>query len=358
MSQSLGEKLRFAREERGISITEVAEATRISPHYLQAIEVDDYRTLPGGIFNKGFIKSFAKYVGVDEASALADYARIINADGGPEAAEPASKHYRPEVLTDDRAGGSMIPTVIAAVVILAIVTAAVLFGLNYLKNRQAEPVANSTSPNANTNSNPAIPAATPQPAVPSMASLKVEFSATTDPVSVTASLDGGRSESKLIAAGATETFEPKESLKLSYSRSLAQVVKLSINGKPITLPATPTNPKRSVIEFQIDKDTLPAIWASASISGEVPAEPAAAENTAGQPATAAPPTSTPAPAEATPKPEAAAATPKPSVAPATPKAANTAATPATTGSPAKRPATGTKAPEAAPTKKPAGAETH
>ncbi len=208
MSQSLGEKLRLAREERGISITEVAEATRISPHYLQAIEVDDYRTLPGGIFNKGFIKSFAKYVGVDEASALADYARIINADGGPEAAEPASKHYRPEVLTDDRAGGSMIPTVIAAVVILAIVTAAVLFGLNYLKNRQAEPVANSTSPNANTNSNPAIPAATSQPAVPSMASLKVEFSATTDPVSVTASLDGGRSESKLIAAGATETFEP------------------------------------------------------------------------------------------------------------------------------------------------------
>jgi len=356
MSQSLGEKLRFAREERGISITEVAEATRISPHYLQAIEVDDYRTLPGGIFNKGFIKSFAKYVGVDEASALADYARIINADGSPEAAEPVSKQYRPEVLTDDRAGGSMIPTVIAAVVILAIVTAAVLFGLNYLKNRQAEPVANSTSPGAN--ANPAIPAATPQPAVPSMASLKVEFSATTDPVSVTASLDGGRSESKLIAAGATETFEPKESLKLSYSRSLAQVVKLSINGKPITLPTTPTNPRRSVIEFQIDKDTLPAIWASASISGEVPGEPAAAENTAAQPVTAAPPTSTPAPAEATPKPEAATATPKPSVAPATPKSTNTAATPATTGSPAKRPATSTKAPEAAPTKKPAGAETH
>lgn len=356
MSQSLGEKLRLAREERGISITEVAEATRISPHYLQAIEVDDYRTLPGGIFNKGFIKSFAKYVGVDETSALADYARIINADGGPEAAESLSKQYKPEVLTDDRAGGSMIPTVIAAVVILAIVTAAVLFGLNFLKNRQAEPVANSTSPSANTNANSAVPAATPQPAVPEMASLKVEFSATTDPVSVTASLDGGRSESKLIAAGASETFEPKESLKLSYARSLAQVVKLSINGKSISLPTTPANPKRSVIEFQIDKDTLPAIWANASISGENPAEPTATENTTAQPATTAPSTATP--TAGTPTPEAAQPSPKPSVAPATPKAANTASTPATTASPAKRPATSTKPPEAAPTKKPAGAETH
>ena len=70
MSLTLGEKLRQAREERGISISEVAEQTRISPHYLDSIENDDYRTLPGGIFNKGFVKSYAKYVGIDEQDAL------------------------------------------------------------------------------------------------------------------------------------------------------------------------------------------------------------------------------------------------------------------------------------------------
>ena len=354
MSQSLGEKLRLAREERGISITEVAEATRISPHYLQAIEADDYRTLPGGIFNKGFIKSFAKYVGVDEQSALADYTRLVNADADPQTTDAPTKAYRPEVLTDDRTRGSMLPTIIGAVLVLAVVTAGVLFGLNYLQNRQTEPVANTTPSGTNTNSNPGVPAPTPQPAVPDMASLKVEFSATTDPVSLTASLDGGRNESKLVAAGETATFEPKESLKLSYSRSLAAVVKLSINGKPITLPTTPANPRRNVIEFEIDKNTLPSIWTTASIGTEAPAETAGSETPA---ATAA--TEPTVAATSTPRPETTrAVTPKPIIVPSAPKAANTASTPATTASPAKRPATGTRSPEAAPTKKPLAGEAH
>src|SRR5207244_7508476 len=63
----------------------------------------------------------------------------------------------------------------------------------------------------------------------------------------------------------------KESLKLSYSRSLAQFVQLTINGKQITTPATPLDAKRSVIEFEISKDTLPQIWKSGAISTEVPA---------------------------------------------------------------------------------------
>src|SRR6185369_11249664 len=99
MSLTLGEKLRQAREERGISISEVAEQTRISPHYIDSIENDDYRTLPGGIFNKGFVKSYAKYVGVDEQEALQDYSRLISQQEGAGGEEP--KTYRPEVLTDD-----------------------------------------------------------------------------------------------------------------------------------------------------------------------------------------------------------------------------------------------------------------
>ena len=77
MSTTLGEKLRQAREERGISISEVAEQTRISSLYLKFIEEDNYKPLPGGIFNKGFVKAYAKYVGLDEQEALQDYARVI-----------------------------------------------------------------------------------------------------------------------------------------------------------------------------------------------------------------------------------------------------------------------------------------
>src|SRR6266436_8105484 len=108
MSLTLGEKLRQAREERGIPLSEVAEQTRISSLYLQSIENDDYKPLPGGIFNKGFIKSYAKYVGIDEQEALLDYSRVLaqHETGEPDNLTP----YKPEVLTDDRNGSSMVPT--------------------------------------------------------------------------------------------------------------------------------------------------------------------------------------------------------------------------------------------------------
>ena len=77
MSLSLGEKLREAREERGFTIADVAEQTRISSLYLESIENDDYRILPGGIFNKGFVKSYAKFVGINEAEALQDYSALL-----------------------------------------------------------------------------------------------------------------------------------------------------------------------------------------------------------------------------------------------------------------------------------------
>src|SRR5882724_1605929 len=103
MSLTLGEKLRQAREVRGITLSEVAEQTRIAPIYLESIDNDDYRSLPGGIFNRGFVKSYARYVGVDEQEALADYSRLMveaEVDDEP-------KFHRPEVLTDDRSTSSM-----------------------------------------------------------------------------------------------------------------------------------------------------------------------------------------------------------------------------------------------------------
>src|SRR5215813_14378867 len=109
MSLSLGEKLRQAREERGISISEVAEQTRISPLYLKSIEKDDYKPLPGGIFNKGFVRSYARYIGFDEDEALADYAQLMAETDLSD--ENDLRSHRPEVLTDDRAAQSMAPSI-------------------------------------------------------------------------------------------------------------------------------------------------------------------------------------------------------------------------------------------------------
>ncbi len=342
MSITLGEKLRQAREERGITLSEVAEQTRISSLYLESIEHDDYRNLPGGIFNKGFVKTFAKYVGVDEQEALADYARLIV--GTDVAQEAELKLYRPQVLTDDRSLSAMVPTIIGAVVVLAIMTAGILFLVNYLRQPAAAPTANLGAANTSTPANANTAQTTTAPSdAPSMGTLKVEFKATTEPVSLSATNDGKLS-SNVVPAGSSATFEPKDSLKLSYSRSLAQVVQLTINGKNIALPSRPLDPKRNAIEFEINKDNLVQIWQAGSITTDVPpANPDTNPNTAANPGTPAL-MGTPLPA-GTPVKQAANAVPKPTG--AANAATNTAAKPPTNTKP-----TNTSKPPPAMTAKP------
>ncbi len=269
MSMTLGEKLRQAREARGFTLSEVAEQTRISSLYLDCIEHDDYAKLPGGIFNKGFVKSYAKFVGINEQEALADYSGIMaRADL---AEESELKLYKPEVLTDDRYGPSMVPTIIIAVVILTAMTGGILFLVNYLR-QPADDVAINSTPLANSNSSSDVAANTDTfpGEVPDMATLKVEFRAISEPVSLAATNDGKMS-TNVVTPGTAATFEPKESLKLSYSRSLANAVELTINGKTIALPGAPLNRRRNAIEFVIDKANLAQIWTAGAISTEVPA---------------------------------------------------------------------------------------
>ena len=287
MSQTLGEKLRQARDERGISISEVAEQTRISSLYIESIENDNYKPLPGGIFNKGFVKSYAKFIGVDENEALSDYARQIAETES--ASDQPLKVYRPEVLTDDNASSSMLPTILFAGIILALLTGGTLFLLNYIQNRDSGTVAN-TNTNANaSNSNSANTTVNPTPATgaPTMAALKVEFRAAADAISLTA-VNDGKPTTTTIAAGSAVTFEPKESLRLSYSRSLAQSARLLLNGKTILLPEMPENPKRNVIEFEINKDTLQRYWDEGKVT--FGAAPSTSPST--QPTTALPPVNT------------------------------------------------------------------
>ncbi len=269
MAVSLGEKLRSAREQRGISISEVAEQTRISPLYLEAIDVDNYKSLPGGIFNKGFVRSYAKYVGLDEQEALQDYSRIIAENDA--AAEDEFKTYRPEVLTDDRSVSSIVPTVIFAAVILGLMTAGILFLVNYIQNQQSEPqLAANTS-----NQNSAVPVNSPAnsntvPAVgqsPAMGTVKVEFKTGGDDIWLNAVVDGA-STSSIVSAEKPASFEPKEQLRLSYSKSLAQAAQLSINGKTINLPANPLNPKRAVIELDLNANNISSVWQNASFTAE------------------------------------------------------------------------------------------
>jgi len=70
---SLGAQLKQAREQRGVGLDEIAQTTKIGTRFLRALEADHYDQLPGGIFNKGFIRAYARAVGLDEEKAIAEY---------------------------------------------------------------------------------------------------------------------------------------------------------------------------------------------------------------------------------------------------------------------------------------------
>jgi cytoskeleton protein RodZ len=70
---SFGEQLRQARESHNISLQEIASATKISSRALQALESEQFSQLPGGIFNKGFVRAYARYVGLDEEKMVSAY---------------------------------------------------------------------------------------------------------------------------------------------------------------------------------------------------------------------------------------------------------------------------------------------
>jgi len=68
-----GDRLRREREMRGVTLDEIAESTKISRRSLEALEEENFDLLPGGIFNKGFVRAYARYLGIDEEQAVADY---------------------------------------------------------------------------------------------------------------------------------------------------------------------------------------------------------------------------------------------------------------------------------------------
>lgn len=71
---SFGEKLRHERELRGISLREIADATKISVRFLQALEEGRVDVLPGGLFPRAFVRQYASHLGLDGERLAADFA--------------------------------------------------------------------------------------------------------------------------------------------------------------------------------------------------------------------------------------------------------------------------------------------
>jgi cytoskeletal protein RodZ len=70
---NFGERLKRERELREVTLAEITSATRIGPRFLEALENEDWEKLPGGVFNRGFVRAIARYLGLNEEALLGEY---------------------------------------------------------------------------------------------------------------------------------------------------------------------------------------------------------------------------------------------------------------------------------------------
>ena len=70
---TFGEELKREREIRGISLKEISDATKISKRFLEAIERNDHKTLPAPVFTRGFVREYARYLGLNAEDVVNRY---------------------------------------------------------------------------------------------------------------------------------------------------------------------------------------------------------------------------------------------------------------------------------------------
>ena len=120
-----GTRMKRSREERGVSLRQIADVTRISVVALEALERNEISRLPGGIFSRGIVRSYAVEVGLDPEQTVRDFLASFPEDS----VTVGSPHVRRDDLDDrPRRGGGTVVAVLVA--ISALLGAIIYFALS------------------------------------------------------------------------------------------------------------------------------------------------------------------------------------------------------------------------------------
>jgi cytoskeleton protein RodZ len=135
---NFGERLKRERELREVTPNEVVVATRISLRFLEALENEDWDKLPGGIFNRGFVRAIARYLGLDEENLLAEY-DLARGESAESFSAPENRIPQPSKLL-------AVGLVLAALAIIAALLAAGIYGWRrYSARRPSQPLSSITT---------------------------------------------------------------------------------------------------------------------------------------------------------------------------------------------------------------------
>jgi cytoskeletal protein RodZ len=118
-----GGKLRQARERRGISLRQIAASTKISAAALEALERNDISKLPGGIFSRAFVRSYAVEVGLDPDETVREFLDRFNQETPPTAESVAATipEQEREFEEQRRRAGMIVKAVLVSIPLLLII---------------------------------------------------------------------------------------------------------------------------------------------------------------------------------------------------------------------------------------------
>lgn len=125
MDTGIGATLREARKRRKLDLEEVETAIKIRMRYLQAMENEEWDALPGGAYTRGFVRTYAIYLGLDGERLADDYKRSFAPPGG----ERVPKRVEPVPTAARRGGGGVSGRLLAVAVCLALVAVLVVIAI-------------------------------------------------------------------------------------------------------------------------------------------------------------------------------------------------------------------------------------
>ncbi len=204
-SDALGERFRAAREARGLAISDVAEQIRIRSVYLAAIEEENWSTVGAPVYIRGFIRTYARFVGLDPEEAVAAFNRTQPA-GSAQALPARDDASRAEE------GGRRGPVLIWVAAVVAVLLIAFVVYNELTMRRPAVTASAASSPPsaASASATPSPAAPTPTPVGPGgPRSLALVLSA---PSWLRVTVDGNVSMEGTFPAGTSKTFHGKNAL--------------------------------------------------------------------------------------------------------------------------------------------------
>jgi cytoskeleton protein RodZ len=234
---TFGERLKREREMREVSLKEVTSATRIGPRFLEALENEEWDKLPGGIFNRGFVRSIARFLGLDEENLLAEY-DLARGDQSMPAPQPyENKLPRPPIWLP-------ILAVLALLAILGGLVAGSIYGWRWYSARRAAKQSSSSAllatptQTGTVSATPSATAAQSSDSTIATTNVPLDLAVSTSAATrVRLLADGTVLLDAEIPAGETHHFSATQQFEVTVADSSA--VLLELNGRAMPPVGTP-----------------------------------------------------------------------------------------------------------------------